>query len=163
MKPDDKELEKRGKEMFDRAQKMDALTLSILRTHLLAEQCMVDYILASDVKRKWLRKKTFSDKMQRCKLLANDQGDDTLWDVLDAANQLRNTIAHSLSIEKIAENMKQLKERYFAFPMEEQAAGLADQPDDYIAMSACSTCAGFIATLEDRARAKKSASTAAAS
>jgi hypothetical protein len=34
--------------------------------------------------------------------------------VLDAANQLRN-IAPTLSIEKIAEKMKQLKERYFAF------------------------------------------------
>ena len=163
MKPDDERLEKRRQEMFDRVQKMDALTLSILRTHLLAEQCMVDYILASDVKRKWLRKKTFADKMQKCKLLAKDEGDDALWDVLDAANQLRNTIAHSLSIEKIAEKMKQLKERYFAFLTEEQAAGLADQPDHYIAMSACSTCAGFIATLEDRARAKKSAGAAAAS
>ena len=56
-------------------------------------------------------------------------------------HQLRNTIAHSLSVEKIAEKMKQLKDRYFAFLTEEQAAGLADQPDDYIAMTACSTCA----------------------
>jgi hypothetical protein len=28
--------------MIDRAQKMDALILSVLRTHLLAEQCMND-------------------------------------------------------------------------------------------------------------------------
>jgi uncharacterized protein YutE (UPF0331/DUF86 family) len=52
VKPDDEQLEKRRQEMFDRAQKLDALTLSILRSHLLAEQCMCDYILASDVKRK---------------------------------------------------------------------------------------------------------------
>jgi len=90
--------------------------------------------------------------MAKCKLLAKDESDAALWDVLDAANQLRNTIAHSLSVEKIAEKMKQLKGRYFAFLTEEQAAGLFGQPDDYIAMSACSTCAGFIATLEDRVR-----------
>jgi uncharacterized protein YutE (UPF0331/DUF86 family) len=157
MKSDVEQLEKRRQEMFDRAQKLDALTLSILRTHLLAEQCMCDYILANDVKRKWLRNKTFKDKMQKCKLLAKDEGDAELWDVLDAANQLRNTIAHTLSTEKIADKMKQLKQRYFAFLTEEQVAALGDQPDDYIAQSACSTCAGFIATLEDRARAKKSA------
>jgi uncharacterized protein YutE (UPF0331/DUF86 family) len=163
LKPDDKELEKRRQEMFDRAQKMDALTLAILRTHLLAEQCMIDYILATGIKRRWLRKKTFADKMAKCKLLAKDDDDVELWDVLDAANQLRNTIAHSLSVEKIAEKMKQLKDRYFAFLTEEQAAGLADQPDDYIAMTACSTCAGFIATLKDRASAGKSPSAAVAS
>jgi hypothetical protein len=101
--------------------------------------------------------------MAKCKLLAKDESDAALWDVLDAANQLRNTIPHSLSVEKIAEKMKQLKERYFAFLTEEQAAGLFGQPDDYIAMSACSTCAGFIATLEDRVRAGKPAVAAGAS
>ena len=96
--------------------------------------------------------------MAKCKLLAKDESDAARWDVLDAANQLRNTIPHSLSVEKIAEKMKQLKERYFAFLTEEQAAGLFGQPDDYIAMSACSTCAGFIATLEDRLRRKTGSS-----
>ena len=49
--------------------------------------------------------------MAKCKLLAKDESDAALWNVLDAANQLRNTIAHGLSVEKIAEKMKQLKER----------------------------------------------------
>jgi hypothetical protein len=59
--------------------------------------------------------------MAKCKLLAKDESDAARWDVLDAANQLRNTIAHSLSVEKIAEKMKQLKERYFAFLTEESS------------------------------------------
>jgi uncharacterized protein YutE (UPF0331/DUF86 family) len=155
LKSDDKDLEKRLQELFERNKKMDALTLSVLRTHLLAEQCMVDYILATGVKRKWLRNKTFADKIKKCKLLAKDEGDAELWNILDAANQLRNTIAHSLSAEKISEKTKELKQRYFDFLTEEQAAGLAGQPDDFIAMSACSTCSGFIATLESRARTKK--------
>jgi hypothetical protein len=112
---------------------------------------MNDYIVASGVKRKWLRKKSFSDKMQKCKLLAKEECKDVLWDVLDAANQLRNTIAHTLSIDTIADKMAQLKEKYLACMTEKQAAGLKDQPDDLIAQSACVTCAGFIATLQSRA------------
>jgi hypothetical protein len=49
--------------------------------------------------------------------------------------------------DKIAEKMKELKDRYLACLTAEQAAGLADESDDYIAQSACLTCAGFIATL----------------
>ena len=88
--------------------------------------------------------------MERCKRLTKDEGDNELWGVLNAANQLRNTIAHTLSSDKIAEKMKQLKDRYLASLTAEQAAGLANQSDDYIAQSACLTCAAFIATLADQ-------------
>jgi recombination DNA repair RAD52 pathway protein len=100
MKTDDPSLEKRRQEMFERVGKMNALTLAVLRSHLLAEQCMGDYII----------KQKFSAKMERCKKLAKDEGDGELWGgVLNAANQLRNTIAHTLSPEKITEKMSQLK------------------------------------------------------
>ena len=160
MKTDDPRLEKAQKEMLERIEKMDKLTLATLRSHLLAEQCMNDYIIASGVKRKWLRRKNFCDKMQKCKLLAKEEGKDALRDVLDAANQLRNTIAHTLSMDKIADKMAQLKEKYLASLTEKQAAGLKDQPDDFIAQSACVTCAGFIAMLQSRVGGEKSAEAA---
>ena len=47
MKADDPRLEKARLEMFERVKKMDDLTLAVLRSHLLAEQCMTD---ASPVK-----------------------------------------------------------------------------------------------------------------
>jgi hypothetical protein len=150
VKTDDPRLEKSRQEMFERVEKMNALTLSVLRSHLLAEQCMGDYIIARGKKPKWVQKQKFSTKMERCKKLAKDEGDDELWRILDAANQLRNTIAHTLSSDKIAEKMKQLRDRYLAFLTAEQAAGLADRSDAYIAESACLTCAGFIATLTNR-------------
>ena len=150
MKTDDPELEKAQKEMFERAEKMDKLTLAVLRSHVVAEQCMTDYILARGVKHKWFSKKTFSDKMQKCKLLAKEEGKDPLWGVLEAANELRNKIAHTLAADKIADKMVQLKKKYLASLTAKQAADLKDQPDDYIALSACSTCAGFIATLRPR-------------
>jgi hypothetical protein len=37
--------------------------------------------------------------------------------------------------------------RLFTSLTEKQAAGLKEQPDDFLAQSACVTCAGFIATL----------------
>jgi hypothetical protein len=149
MKSDDPELEKRRQEMFVRAQKMDALILSTLKTHLLAEQCMNDYMTASGLKKRWIRK-PFSEKMKKCKLLAKGEDKDALWDVLDAANDLRNKIAHTLDIAEIKEKMAIVKNKYFACLTQKQVDSLKDQGDDYIAMSACSTCAGFIATLESR-------------
>ena len=157
MRTDDPRLEKSRKEMIERVERMNALTLAVLRSHLLAEQCMGHYIVTSGKKPKWVQKQKFSTKMERCKKLAKGDGDDELWGVLNAANQLRNTIAHTLSSEKIAEKMQLLKERYLACLTAEQAAGLADQPDDYIAQSACVTCAGFIATLTDRLPGKAEA------
>jgi hypothetical protein len=150
MKTDDPELEKAQKEMFERAEKMDKLTLAVLRSHVVAKQCMTDYILAGGVRRKWFIKKTFWDKMEKCKLLAKEEGKDPLWGVLEAANELRNKIAHTLAADKIADKMVQLKKKYLASLTAKQAADLKDQPDDYIALSACSTCAGYIATLRSR-------------
>jgi hypothetical protein len=147
VKTDDPRLEKSRQEMFERVEKMNALTLAVLRSHLLAEQCMGDYLIASGKKPKWVRKQKFWTKIERCKKLAKREGDDDLWRILATANHLRNSIAHTLSSEEIAEKMKQLKDQYFAYLTAEQAAGLADEPDDFIAQSACLTCAGFIATL----------------
>jgi hypothetical protein len=160
MKTDDPRLEKARKEMLERIDKMDKLTIAMLRSHLLAEQCMNDYIVASGVKRKWLSKKNFWDKMQKCKMLAKEEGKDPLWDVLEAANQLRNTIAHTLSMDKIAEKIVQLREKYLTSLTEEQATGFKDQPDDVIAQSAFATCAGFIVTLQSRAGGENSAEAA---
>lgn len=155
MKADDPRLEKARKEMLERNDKMDKLTLATLRSHLIGEQSMNDYIVARGVKRKWLLKKTFWQKMQKCKLLSKEERNDPLWDVLDAANQLRNAIAHTLSIEKISDKMAQLKEKYLESLTEEQAAGLKDQPDDYLAQSACIDCAGFITMLKLRFESEK--------
>jgi hypothetical protein len=157
VKTDDLRLEKARKEMTERLEKMDKLTLATLRSHLLAEQCMEEYILASGVKPRWLRKKRFWDKMQKCKRLAKEEGNDSLWGVLDAANQLRNAIAHTLSADEISAKMAALKEKYLACLTEQQAAGLKDQTDDVIAQSACVTCAGFIATVQARGAGDKSA------
>jgi len=147
VKTDDPRLEKGRKEMTERIEKMDALTLAVLRSHLLAEQCMGDYLIANGKRSKWIKRQKFSKKMEWCKNLAKEEAIDSHWDVLNAANQLRNAIAHTLSAEEIDKKMQLLKDRYFNCLTEKQAADLAKQSDDYIAQTACVSCAGFIATL----------------
>ncbi|MDA9535889.1 hypothetical protein ACM41_06310 [Bradyrhizobium sp. CCBAU 21362] len=150
MKTDDPRLEESRKKMVERVEKMNALTIAVLRSHLLAEQCMNDFILASGVKRKWLKKATFDEKLQKCKAIAVQEKDDPLWGVLKSANMLRNTIAHTLDANKIELRMKELKDTYLAALTPQQAQGLAEQPDDYVAQSACVLCAGFVVSLEVR-------------
>jgi hypothetical protein len=63
-------------------------------------------------------------------------------------------------MDKIAEKMAQLKDKYLASLTEIQATGLKNQPDDVVAQSACVTCAGFIVMLQSRAGGDKSPETA---
>ena len=163
MNIDDPEVQQRIAEIRQRNENMNALTLSILRNHLEAEQIMNDYITTNGVSKRKLRRMKFSDKMEKCKVFAKDERDEPWWGILNAANSLRNTIAHNLDPDKIDRRMTDLKEKYLATMTPENAAAIEDEPDDYIAMVACSTCGGFIATLESRikgARASASSPTA---
>ncbi|MEI9924885.1 MAG: hypothetical protein WDN50_16330 [Bradyrhizobium sp.] len=150
MNYDDPEFKQRVAQIRDRAENMNKLTLSILRNHLEAEQIMNGYITANGGSKKKLQKMKFSDKMVKCKQLAKGEENEPWWDILNSANSLRNTIAHSLDTDQIDRRMAELKEKYLATMTPENAAAIEDQPDEYIAMMACSTCAGFIATLESR-------------
>ena len=150
MNIDDPEVQARIAGIRERNKNMNALTLSILRNHLEAEQIMNSYITANGVSKRKLRRMKFSDKMEKCKVFAKSEQDEPWWDVLNAANSLRNTIAHNLDAGKIDRRMADLKEKYLAAMTPENAAAIEDESDDYIAMIACATCGGFIATLESR-------------
>jgi hypothetical protein len=83
-------------------------------------------------------------------VFAKGEENEPWWDILNSANSLRNTIAHNLDLDKIDCRMADLEEKYLATMTPGNAASMREQPDDHVAMSACSTCAGFIATLESR-------------
>lgn len=144
------EVRQRIAEIRQRNESMKALTLSILRNHLEAEQIMNGYIAANGVSKRKLRRMKFSDKMEKCKVFAKGEENEPWWDILNSANSLRNTIAHNLDSDRIDRRMADLKQKYLATMTPQNAAAIENQPDDYIAMSACYTCGGFIATLESR-------------
>lgn len=162
MKFDDPEFQQRIAEARQRAENMNALTLSILRNHLEAEQIMNDYVTTNGVSKRKLRRMKFSDKMERCKLFAKGEENEAWWGILNAANSLRNTIAHNLDADKIDRRMADLKEKYLATMTSENAAAIENEPDDYIAMMACSTCGGFIATLDSRVKGAQAVSSSQA-
>lgn len=89
-----------------------------------------------------------------CEALSLDRNNDDVWKVFWAVNQLRNKIAHTLSIGEIQEKMERLKRTYFDMLTPKQVESLKDQPDEYIALSACSICAGFIANITEDAKAR---------
>jgi hypothetical protein len=84
-----------------------------------------------------------------------NENNDPVWEVLWQGNELRNTIAHSLSADEIKKKMDRLRETYINMLTDEQGKGLENQPDDFIAQSALLFCAGFLATLQDDAKSRR--------
>lgn len=73
MNIDDPEVQARIAAIRERGENMNALTLSVLRNHLEAEQIMNDYITANGVSKRKLRRMKFSDKMEKCKVFAKGE------------------------------------------------------------------------------------------
>ena len=141
----------------ERIEKMDALALTVSKGHLAIEQCMDDLISAALPHPESVlteNRFSFSRKGHICQALSLGQHDDEIWKVFWTVNQLRNKIAHTLSIEEIRDRMDRLKRTYFDILTPKQIEGLKDQPDEYIALSACSICAGFIANVTEDAKAR---------
>lgn len=157
MRTDDARLEKSRKEVTERVVKMNALTLAVLRSHLLVEQTMDEFLSASLFHPAHVRQSrfTFLHKAQICRAMSLNQNDDPLWEIFWNANELRNTIAHSLSADEIKKKMDRLRKTYMDVLTPEQAKGLENQTDDFIAQSALVLCAGFLATLQDDAKSRR--------
>jgi len=88
---------------------------------------MVDTSWPTGVKRKWLRKKTFADKMAKCKLLAKDESD-ARWGMCwtpQTSFAIRLLIAFRL---KTSQKDEATEERYFAFLTEEQERAYSVNP-----------------------------------
>jgi hypothetical protein len=64
MKTDDPRLQKALKEYKERAKKMDALTLAVIKGHLLVEQAMDELIAASVFHPEFLRESRFAVSAQ---------------------------------------------------------------------------------------------------
>jgi hypothetical protein len=157
VKTDDERLEKSRKEMQERIEKMDSLALTVSKGHLAIEQCMDDLISAALPHPESVlteNRFSFSRKGHICQALSLGQHSDEIWKVFWAVNQLRNKIAHTLLTREIQEKMDRLKRTYFDILTPKQVESLEDQPDTYIALSACSMCAGFIANVAEDAKAR---------
>jgi hypothetical protein len=157
MRTNDPRLEQNGKEMEERVKKFNALMLAVLKGHLVIEQAMDEFLAISLFHPDQLRgtKFNFNNKAQLCRSMSLGQEKDSLWDVLRAANRLRNQVAHSLDTAKVQTKMDELRKIFLATLTPRQAEDLRSQADDFVAQSACVICAGFLATLKSDAESRR--------
>jgi hypothetical protein len=93
------------------------MMVTVLKNHLAVEQFMNEFLQISGKKAKG----SFADKAQHCQSLKPAEIEPPVWNVLTAANQLRNKIAHTLDQAEIKVKMDELRAAYLAALTEEQA------------------------------------------
>jgi hypothetical protein len=141
----------------ERIENMDKLQLTVSKAHLAIEQAMDEFITAAMPHPESVlteNRFSFSRKGHICEAFSLDKNNEDIWKVFWAVNQLRNKIAHTLSPEEILDKMERLKKTYLGILTPKQVETMKDKPNDYIALAACSTCAGYIGNLTEDARAR---------
>ncbi len=100
MKFDDARLEQSRREAEDRIRNFNTLTLAVIRSHLLIEQTMDNFLEAALFHPEYVCKTFgFDQKVKLCRSMCFNEDGDQIWKIVKAANELRNTIAHSLGGE----------------------------------------------------------------
>jgi hypothetical protein len=156
MKLDDARLEQSHREAQERIRSFNTLTLAVIRSHLLIEQTMDNFLAAALFHPEYVCKTFgFDQKVKLCRSMCFNENGDQIWKIAKAANELRNTIAHSLDQHQITGKMKKLREVYLAVLTPEQAREAEKLHDHQIAEAACVLCAGFLATIESGAKARR--------
>ncbi len=157
MKADDPRLEKSRKEAVERSRKMSALTLAVIRGHLILEQAMDEFLGASLFHPEHVQQSRFQflHKAQMCKSLSLNQNDDDILALVWDGNELRNKVAHSLSPDDIKKKMDRVRRVYLEILTPDQRKSVENDSDDRIAEAAFFLCAGFLATLQDDAKSRR--------
>jgi hypothetical protein len=153
VKTDDPRLEESRKKLLERVQKINDLILTVLKNHLVVEQFMNEFLDSSGKKHDDL---TFAKKAMQCEELNPAEIDTPIWTVLDAANKLRNKIAHTLDQTQIRRKMDKLRAAYLAALTPTQAKGAEELDDILIAANAFELCGAYLvgATVAAQARNK---------
>jgi hypothetical protein len=149
MKSDDPRLEKSRKELLERIKKIDELMLIVLKNHIGLEQFLSEFLDASG---KTPEDLTFYEKVQESEGLNPPEVDPAIWEVLYAANELRNKIAHTFDQAKIKTKMDALRAAYLAALTPTQAEASNTLDDAKIAVTAMGLCGAFLFVATDAVR-----------
>jgi hypothetical protein len=151
MKADDPRLEKARQEAIERVKRVDEMMVTVLKNHLVVEQFMDEFLLASGKKADG----KFSDKIDRCRGLKPPEFTDKDWAVLSKANQLRNKIGHTLDQAEIKAKMDEVRVAYLAALSDEQRPHSEKLDDVRIAAAAFEHCGAYMVAATETARAAK--------
>jgi len=152
VKSDDPRLEESRKKALERVQKANDMILAALKNHLVVELFMNDFL---DVSRKKHDELTFAEKAKLCEELKPGEIDPPIWKVLDAANKLRNKIAHTLDQQKIQSKIDVLRVAYIAALTPTQAKAAEKLDDVRIAGEAFQLCGAYLVAATDAVRSRK--------
>jgi hypothetical protein len=151
MKADDPRLEKSRKEMIERVNRVNEMMVAVLKSHLVVEQFMDEFLMASGKKAGG----TFADKMQLCEILKPPEIDLPIWKVLTAGNLLRNKMAHTLDQSEIKTKMDEVRAAYLAALSDQQRPHSEKLDDLRIASAAFEHCAAYLVAAAETARSGK--------
>lgn len=150
MQADDPRLEAKRQELFERIKKMDELMVTVLKNHIGLEQFMSEYLEASGKNREEM---SFYEKAEACEELNPPEVEAAIWEVVYAANELRNKIAHTFDRAKIKAKMDALRAAYLAALTETQRKSGEKLDDARIAAGACELCGAYLVIATEAAKA----------
>jgi hypothetical protein len=148
MAEDSAHLDKYRAEYEKHLGEVDEVALHVLKGHLIIESVLDNLLAQIFFYPKYIRL-GFAQKAQIARAYALRKNEFPMWNLLTAINEMRNAVAHSLSGERRARKMEQLRRLYFAEMGEEFAAARQGYPDHVVVVMACTLCTGFVGTLED--------------
>jgi hypothetical protein len=155
MKGDDPRLEEAHKTALESAKKIADIKLTVINYHLVVEQFMNDFLKASGKKHKGLE---FWEKAELCMALNPPEIDPQIWKVLEAANQLRNKIAHTLDQKKIQAKIDVLRVAYITSLTPTQAEAAEKLDDVQVVGAALQHCGAYLVAATNAVRARQAAS-----
>jgi len=126
----------------------DDEALIVLKGHLVIEELITAAIEKFVWHGEYIERArlTFAHKMQLARAISMDHHQNTMWDLIDKLNAVRNKLAHSLDGEPRAKAMTALRE---AFKREVPHAAKEELEDDiHLLASVVSLCLGWTHTFE---------------
>lgn len=165
MRNDDPKFLKAQKAAAEQMRYVDALSLSITKGHRIMEMAIDEVLPLFTPKKRWwffLVKpvRGFKSRARRCmKYIKAPEAAET-WDVLWAADSLRNELSHERDMNKINAKMAKLRKLYLKTLSEGNKRGIDAVADETLAHQACFSVAGFLyaqADAEKRRRKEASA------
>lgn len=126
----------------------DDEALIVLKGHLVIEERITSAIEKFVWHGEYIERArlTFAHKMQLARAISMDHSENTMWDLIDRLNAVRNKLAHSLDREPRAKAMAALKEAY----KREMPTADKDEVESETLMlaSVVSLCLGWVHTFE---------------
>jgi len=140
--------EEAHKRMTEKVARYDERLLTVIKTHLSCEEALNQLLGAAG--RSWKGKKFAGKLYVGREIIQPKELDDRLWDVADAGNKLRNSVAHGHDEAVIAARMSELREAFIAANTLEQKPHIEGMTDPQLVTSAFNHCGSHMIVAADR-------------